>query len=86
MVRTLCSQLLSLLQLIPLAEGWIFYGLTWLGGLNSVLTIFMVIGFPVNYLFKHLWMGCDYLQHRLWNRPFTWTASAQHWDRHFPVI
>ena len=85
-LRQSASGLLSLIQLIPLTVGWLAYLLSWLAGLTALLTVLFVIGVPLDWISRQLWMGCDYLKHQLAGYCFVRTASAQRWEQHFPVI
>lgn len=85
--RTMLSAFLSCIQMIPLAEGWISYVLgSILASLFTPLSFLALLWYPIDILFKAVWMVCDYLKHQLWSLYFTWSASSHRWERHFPVL
>lgn len=86
-IRTFISRLFTLIQFIPLAEGWISYGLGSIAAsLFTPISYFSFLWYPLDVLCKYIWIGCDWLKLKLWNKNFTRVLSARRFDEHFPIF
>lgn len=86
-LKDLVSLLLSLVQIISLTEGWISYLLGSItASLFTPVSFFALCWYPIDLIFKYLWMGCDRLKRSLWKLSSTWADSAKRWDVYFPAF
>lgn len=87
MALTIC---LSIIQIPFIIEGWGSYILNsilkFLSTIFFLLALISFIWWPLDMLCGICWMCCDWLKHKIWNREFTWNASAHRWTNHFPEL
>ena len=78
---------LSVVQIIPLAWGWISYALGSItASLFTWLSFLSLLWYPVDWGCKQLWMACDVLKQKLKGQRSEWDYSSRSWDRHFPAF
>ena len=84
-VKTIGTWILRVIQFFPLVEGWISYLLgSIVASLFIPLAQISLLWYPVDMLFKAIWVGCEVLKQKIWGRDSTWSASSRRWENQFP--
>ena len=84
-IRQVVSFMLTLIQFVALTEGWISYLLGSItASLFTPLSYFSLLWYPIDVLFRYMWMLCDCLKLNLWSKYFTWKDSYKRWNNYFP--
>ena len=79
--------MLSAVQAISLALGWISYALGSItASLFTWLSFLSLLWYPLDWLNKRLWMGCDVLKQKLMGQRADWSRSSRRWEGHFPAF
>ncbi|MBQ4520081.1 MAG: hypothetical protein II999_05680 [Bacteroidaceae bacterium] len=89
-LRYISSAIFTIIQFVCVIEGWISYFLNLiLKSISSILFFLSIISFvwwPLDMLCAFIWMGCDYIKHKIWDKGFKWEASSKRWINHFPEL